>query len=124
MIYFSILLILVAVALATLVVMKERRLAEEKQECGRMECELKACEALGQGLADYNARLVQRRNEHKAKIIELLKERPNISNREVGNILEISRSSVIRYFDELEVDGLVQQVGLTGRGAHYTLLRK
>lgn len=62
-----------------------------------------------------------RKNGNKEKITALLREKGQLSNAELREALGISDRSVIRYMDELEREGKVDQVGSTGRGVLYRL---
>lgn len=59
-----------------------------------------------------------RKNRNKAKIVELL-QASEVSNTELRSALGVSRSTVVRYMDELEKEGRVAQVGDSGRGVLY-----
>ncbi|MDD5071784.1 MAG: winged helix-turn-helix transcriptional regulator [Patescibacteria group bacterium] len=62
-----------------------------------------------------------KKRENKEKTEALLKERGSLSNSDIREALGISDRSVIRYMDELEKEGKVEQVGSTGRGVVYRL---
>lgn len=67
-----------------------------------------------------------RKREQKEKILTLFagareKFSGELSNSDIRNALGISERSVVRYMDELERDGKVEQVGLTGRNVTYRL---
>lgn len=70
-----------------------------------------------------------RKNENKERIVALLWERANLleegegglSNAEIREALGVSRASVVRYMDELEREGRVEQVGQAGQGVCYRL---
>lgn len=62
-----------------------------------------------------------RKSVNKEKIGALLKERGPLSNADIRETLGISERSVVRYMDELEREGKVEQVGNTGRGVMYRL---
>lgn len=57
----------------------------------------------------------------KEKVLELLRERGELSNSDIREVLEVSERSVVRYMNELEKEGRVEQVGDTGRGVTYRL---
>lgn len=67
------------------------------------------------------------------KILELLQgssasaqgfgETREVSNVEIRRALGVSERSVVRYMDELEKEGKVEQIGDTGRGVEYRLKR-
>ncbi|MCP6719961.1 MAG: winged helix-turn-helix domain-containing protein [Patescibacteria group bacterium] len=62
-----------------------------------------------------------RKNKNKVRILELLKERPELTNSDIREVLGISRRSVARYMEELEKEGGVEQVGKIGRGVVYRI---
>lgn len=62
-----------------------------------------------------------KKRERKEKTLELLKERGELSNADIREALGISERSVVRYMDELEREGKVEQMGSTGRGVMYRL---
>lgn len=62
-----------------------------------------------------------RKRENKEKILALLGERGELSNSDIREALGVSDRSVIRYMDELEREGKVEQVGNTGRSVTYRL---
>jgi len=39
----------------------------------------------------------------------------------VADLLEISRATAFRYLEELEQEGKIEQIGVTGRGVEYKL---
>lgn len=59
-----------------------------------------------------------RKNANKAKVLELLSS-DELSNTDIRTALGVSRNTVVRYMDELEAEGRVEQVGDTGRGVRY-----
>lgn len=62
----------------------------------------------------------QREKEHgKEAIYGLLETNHPLTNNDVEAMLGISDATATRYFDELEKEGKVRQVGKTGRHVHY-----
>ena len=59
------------------------------------------------------------KERNKEKILELLKTQQSITNNDVEAMLGISDATATRYFDELEKEGKVRQVGKTGRYVNY-----
>ena len=55
----------------------------------------------------------------KETIYGLLETNHPLTNNDVEAMLGISDASATRYFDELEKEGKVRQVGKTGRHVHY-----
>lgn len=62
-----------------------------------------------------------RKNGNKEKIGALFKERGSLSNADIREALGVSDRSVIRYMDELEREGKVEQARKTGRSVTYRL---
>lgn len=71
---------------------------------------------------DHN--LIRRRakEDGKAKILELLEERPEITKDMVQDLLGISDALAARYLQELEQQGRIEQTGTAGKRARYRLL--
>jgi DNA-binding IclR family transcriptional regulator len=59
-----------------------------------------------------------RKNANKAKVLELLQEK-EMTNTDIRDALGVSRNTAVRYMDELEAEGRVEQVGTTGRSVLY-----
>lgn len=59
------------------------------------------------------------KKENKRKILEFFESREKVTNDEIENLLEISDATATRYFDELEKEGRIRQVGRTGRHVYY-----
>jgi len=64
-----------------------------------------------------------KKRENKNKILELLKEKGEMSNSEIRETLGVSRNTVGRYMDELEREGKVEQVGVVGQNVCYRLVQ-
>lgn len=62
-----------------------------------------------------------KKKERLREILELLQgsETGEISNAEIRQELGMSERSVVRYMDELEREGKVEQIGATGRSVIY-----
>ncbi|MBU1092253.1 DeoR family transcriptional regulator [Patescibacteria group bacterium] len=57
--------------------------------------------------------------ENLQKITEALKNQDQITNNEVEHMLGVSDATATRYLDELEKQGIVEQIGATGAGVIY-----
>jgi len=117
MVYY-IILILVILVLAGVAVMLYKSNKENKNEAS-------ACAkstAIQGRLEDHNIEMQEKKEMAKQKILEMLAGKDKISNKEVAKELGVSRNSVINYFDELEKEGKVKQVGKTGRNVFYSKL--
>lgn len=62
-----------------------------------------------------------RKNTNKEKTLEFIRRRGKASNEDIREHLGVSRRSAVRYLDELEKEGRVEQVGDIGRGVVYRL---
>ena len=61
----------------------------------------------------------EEKERNKQAIYELLETNHPLTNNDVEAMLGISDATATRYFDELEKDGKVRQVGKTGRYVSY-----
>ena len=73
------------------------------------------------GIAGYFVRQSRKKQESKGKIIEYLQKHEQITNKEARDILRVSERTVVRYMDELEKQGVIEQVGDIGQGVFYSL---
>ena len=105
--------ILAAIAIAVLVLalLLTRRGRQAAQDCAENFA----------GICSAAFEQTARKNANKRKITDLLKERGELSNSAIRQALDISDRSVIRYLDELEKEGKVEQIGSTGRNVIYRL---
>lgn len=75
---------------------------------------------LGKGLAEYNQKLQEKKNQAKSKILEMFNEREKINSQEASKALGISNVSARRYMDELEHEGKLKQTGVSGKKVFYS----
>ncbi|MCW9054811.1 MAG: winged helix-turn-helix domain-containing protein [Candidatus Pacebacteria bacterium] len=61
------------------------------------------------------------KQKKKNVLLKHLHDHGKLTNAEAQELLGVSDTTVVVYFDELEAEGKVVQVGETGRGVHYTL---
>jgi len=61
----------------------------------------------------------QEKAEHKKKILDMLSSRDRIANKDVENGLGVSDATATRYLDELEKQGIIEQVGTDGQYVYY-----
>ena len=61
------------------------------------------------------------KQSRKQKILELLKERGNVTNNDVEVALSVSDASATNYLQELEREGKIEQIGEQGRFVSYRL---
>ena len=57
----------------------------------------------------------------KQKVLDLFRQKFELSNHEIRQVLGVSSRTAVRYMDELESDGLVEQVGRIGHAVIYRL---
>lgn len=62
---------------------------------------------------------MKEKEENLQKIREYIKDKEKITNEEVQELLNISNATTARYFNELETEGLIKQVGDVGQGVYY-----
>ncbi len=68
------------------------------------------------GLIETQAR---EKEENKRKISEFMNGQDRVSNDDIQNLLGVSDATATRYLDELEKEGIIRQVGKTGRHVYY-----
>jgi len=90
-------------------------------EMGRVEKEIQKEREMWYGFSEYNERVAALKAARKAKIMEKLKGGGNMHTGQVADLLDISRATAFRYLEELEKEGLIMQVGKTGREVEYRL---
>jgi len=94
---------------------------EGVREAAALEREKEECLKMGEGLAEYNEKVQEKKEKIMAQILEMAKGGAKVSNREVAKKLGVARTSALRYLDELEKQGKLKQVGKTGVSVIYTL---
>jgi len=62
-----------------------------------------------------------RKSTNKEKALEFLRQNPGAGNEAVRARLGVSRQTAVRYMDELEKEGKVEQAGDSGRGVTYKI---
>jgi predicted HTH transcriptional regulator len=115
-------IVLIFIAVGIFWFMK-KRINELKKEIARINEEKIEIEKIGDGLTEYYNRLRERKEKIKTEIIEIIKEKSKISRSEIIEKMKISTTSAVRYFDELEQENKIKQIGKTGKNTHYTLTR-
>lgn len=71
------------------------------------------------GAADEIGKRGEIVNENKQKVLELFNTKTGIANNDVEKLLGVSDATAERYLNELEKDGVIKQVGATGRNVYY-----
>ena len=77
----------------------------------------------GSNVKNLNKKARDKKEERKVKILETLENAPSgrIRNDDVESMLGVSDATVTNYFDELEKEGKIIQVGKQGQGVYYEL---
>jgi len=73
------------------------------------------------GICEVAMETTSLKEERKQKIIDLIEEKGELSNSEIRKELGVSSRTVVRYLDELEEQGKIEQVGKTGNAVTYRL---
>lgn len=60
-------------------------------------------------------------DEKQEKVLEILREKGEITNDDVEKLLGISDATATRYLDKLEKDGKIVQIGREGRFVKYRI---
>lgn len=123
-----IILVLIILAMGVWVWFLAKRNKENEAEILKLEKELEEYMALGRGLAEYNQKLQEKKEQLKEKILEMFRSSPpsrkasarRVSNKEVAKALNVSCASARRYLDELENEGKIKQVGKVGKYVYYS----
>lgn len=127
--YLNIILVLVVGGLLVALVKMYFEKKETEGEVKLIEKEKSESEELGKSLVEYNQKMQERKTQAKEQIMEMfaLKQaqgkKAEVSNREAAKKLEVSRSTIARYFDELEQEEKVKQVGKTGQNVIYRAIK-
>jgi Fic family protein len=67
----------------------------------------------------------RKRKEHNSKdermeaLREEIEKKFVLNNNDVQKLFKVSDATATRYLEQLETEGLVKQIGLSGRGVHY-----
>jgi biotin operon repressor len=70
------------------------------------------------GICEYAFETSNQKEERKKKIVDFLKEEEK-SNSQIREALGVSSRTVVRYLDELEREGQVEQIGKVGHTVTY-----
>ena len=74
-----------------------------------------------EGIGKISQERTSAKQENKDKIVVYLKEHGKARNNDLERLLGVSDTTTTRYLDELEEEGLVEQIGATGRGVEYRI---
>ena len=73
------------------------------------------------GICKSAVETASQKEERKQKALAMIQERDGVSNSEIREALGVSSRTAVRYLDELEADGKVEQVGEAGHAVTYRL---
>lgn len=73
------------------------------------------------GIAAYTEQRSTEKQKRKERIVAVLKEKDTITNNDVEKLLNISDATATNYLQELEREGLIEQIGTQGRFVHYKI---
>jgi len=79
---------------------------------------------IGEGLNRYQKELQGIKEDRKTKILELFKNKKELTNNDVEKFLGVSDATATRYLDELEKEGIIEVFGDSKRAAKYRLKNK
>ena len=68
---------------------------------------------------DYFSEQEKKKQENLEKMREYIKGKTKITNNDIKKLLGVSDATVIRYLNELEKEGLIEQMGETGQSVYY-----
>lgn len=74
------------------------------------------------GICKSAIETASRKETRKQKALAFIQEKGEAGNEEIRQALGVSSRTVVRYLDELERDGKVEQVGKVGHAVTYRLL--
>ncbi len=118
MVYYVILGLIIVVLVGVAVRLYLLR-EENKKEVEAVEKERDECVSFGEGITLYQDKMVAKKQEYKNKILDLIKEKGKVSNKDIRNSLGVSEASATRYAEELETENKIKQTGKTGRSVFY-----
>ena len=98
-----------------------------KKRKGELELELKRTEkekTEKEGKERLIEKQAREKEENKRKILELFESRQRVANNDIETLLGVSDATATRYFDELEKEGLIRQVGKIGRHVYYEKIQQ
>lgn len=125
------LLIYIAIGIAGFVVgrmsKKSTRTFDHFNKEERSELREKAHEAVSERTEERKEEILEmmrnaREHHEELKMCGLEEERKGINRRDVEELLDVSKKTALRYLDELEEEGRIQQIGV-GKGVYYMLAR-
>ena len=103
---------------------KLKEMQEMKREAGRVEREIKTEREMWYGFSEFNEKMAKIKEERKRKIMGELKRVGKIQTSEVADLLDISKITAFRYLEELQQEGIIEQIGKMDRDVEYKIRQK
>ncbi|MSU60672.1 MAG: winged helix-turn-helix transcriptional regulator [Candidatus Staskawiczbacteria bacterium] len=94
---------------------------ETKKEAGRVEREVQTEREIWYGFSEFNEKMAGIKRERKRRVLGELKKVGKMRTSGVADLLDISRATAFRYLEELEKEGIIEQIGKTGHEVEYKL---
>ena len=69
-----------------------------------------------------DAPFARKKQKNLEEILTLFTDEDEITNRDIQELLNVSEATAIRYLDELQEQGRIEQIGETGQGVLYRLI--
>lgn len=122
----TILIFIVGVVLGFLValVFCKRKVGELEKEIVRIQKEIEKEREMFGGLNEFNKKLAEIKKERKEKIVAELSSKGEIQTNDAADSLDISKITAFRYLEELQQEGVIEQVGASGRAVKYKIKEK
>lgn len=102
-------------------VITKRKIKEIEIELKRTEKEKEEEEEIASGLAGFNRKTQEIKENRKQEILKELEKLNKIKTNQVADFLEVSRATAFRYLEELEKEGKIEQIGVFGRNVEYKI---
>ena len=100
---------------------KELEIELKRTEKEKEEVLLQAQDSAILGIADFNRKTQEIKENRKQEILKELEKLNKIKTNQVADFLEVSRASAFRYLEELEKEGKIEQINAFGRNVNYKL---
>jgi predicted HTH transcriptional regulator len=71
------------------------------------------------GIASHVQNQKSEKQERKEKILAMIREKGSVTNNDIETALGVSDASATNYLQELEQEGLIEQIGKRGRFVSY-----
>jgi len=112
-------IIIVTLALAAL--WYWHKLRETRRELARTQKELtQERQLFSGGFEEYNKKMQEIKEQRKQRVISELAIR-TLQTNDVAELLDVSRTASFRYLEELEKEGVIEQIGKTGTKVSYQI---